>query len=370
MADALPPLSLTDWLSVVGLEYLDDYVRSGGSAVKVVTGPDALTDSAIARLGESASAQGYYYAHLDPSRRTEAGKRPDLHRIDQFFFNVTRDVDWKGWAAMQARQYLENQGIHLAEGRALGDLERIAEDNGRDPQDLLNQYQRELATPLIRDPRLSVEFRAAVTALSRALLVSDSVTPTTEEVLLGWLAGRSLPGAPSALKKVQIFERINLGNARAMLTSFCRWLPHTGHPGLVVTLDFRPYEYKKIAKGKRQQEQLQRVREAISRGAGAEELAALAAEDGSTEPEVVYSDAAYMQMLTMIRRFIDEIDWFERFLLVIFTSPNFLKDKTLDPTVNRCFFDYDALQTRIGQEVHDARYANPAASLVSLQEGR
>ena len=65
-------------------------------------------------------------------------------------------------------------------------------------------------------------------------------------------------------------------------------------------------------------------------------------------------------------RFIDEIDRFERLFLVILTSPNFYKDKTLDPTVQRCYFDYDALQTRIGQEVHDARNANPAASLVQL----
>lgn len=368
MADGLPPLTPANWLPVMEQEYLDDYVRSGGSAVKVVTGPDGVMDQVLGRLHETATAQGYYYAHLDPAQRTDAGKRSDLHRIDQFFFAATREVDWKGWAAMQARQYLESRGIHLSDRRALGDLEQIAADNGRDPQDLLNQYQRELATPQIRDMRLSVEFRAAVTALSRALLVPDAVTPTTEEVLLGWFAGRSFPGASSALKKVQIFERINVGNARAMLTSFCRWLPHTGHAGLVVTLDFRPYEYKKIARGKRQEEQLKLVRAAIARGADAEELAALAAEENSAAPDVVYSDAAYMQMLTMIRRFIDEIDWFERFLLVIVTSPNFYKDKTLDPSVKRCYFDYDALQTRIGQEVHDARHANPAASLVSLEE--
>ncbi|MEO7715973.1 MAG: BREX system ATP-binding domain-containing protein, partial [Capsulimonas sp.] len=288
--------------------------------------------------------------------------------IDHFFFETTREVDWKDWAKAQAIQYLETHGIHLAEGRALGDLEQIAEDNGRDAQDLLNQYQREMATPLIRDTKLSVEFRAAVTALSRALLIPDAVTPTTEEVLLGWLAGRSVPGAMSALKKVQIFERINVGNARAMLISFCRWLGHTGHAGLVVTLDFQPYEYKKVAKARRQAEQLKRVREAIERGAGAEELEALAAESAQAEPEAVYSDAAYMQMLTIIRRFIDEIGLFDRFLLVILTTPNFYKDKTLDPQVKRSYFDYDALQTRIGQEVHDAKRANPAAALAYLEE--
>ncbi len=104
----------------------------------------------------------------------------------------------------------------------------------------------------------------------------------------------------------------------------------------------------------------------MARGASPEELAQLAEEHDRSQPDVFYSDSAYMQMLTLIRRFIDEIDRFERFLLVILTSPNFYKDKTLDPTIKRCYFDYDALQTRIGQEVHDARNANPAASLVHL----
>ncbi len=366
MAEALPSLSLDDWLATVEYEYLGDYIRSGGSSVKVIAGTEAQRRRATAQVHALAASADYFTAHLDPAQPDAMGKRPDLHRIDRFFFKVTQEVDWKGWAAMQARQYLESRGLHMAEGRALGDLEQIALDNGRDPQDLLNQYQRELAMLQIRDPQLSIEFRTAITALGRALLIPDAVTPTSEEVLLGWFAGQSLPGAASALKKVQIYERVHLANARPMLASFCHWLPQTGHSGLVVTLDFSPYEYKKIAKGKRQAEQLQKIREALARGAAADELAQLAEEADSAEPELFYSDAAYMQMLTLIRRFIDEIDRFERFFLVILTSPNFYKDKTLDPTVKRCYFDYDALQTRIGQEVHDARYANPAASLVQL----
>jgi hypothetical protein len=359
-------LSPSRWLDAITHDYLDDYVRSGGSAVKVVSGSERLIDEAILRVRDLAVRSGYCHSHLDPGRYNSSSKRPDLHRIDNFFFAATSDVDWKGWAAQQASRYLENHGIHLAPGRAIGDLDGIALDNGRDSQDLLNQYQRELATPQIRDPRLAIEFRAAVTALSRALLVPDAVSPTTEEVLLGWFAGKTMPGAASALKKVQIFERINIGNARAMLTSFCRWLPQTGHDGLVVTLDFRPYEYKKISRGQRQAEQLRQVRDAISRGASADELSAIAADRQGAEPDISYSDTAYMQMLTMIRRFIDEIDAFERFLLVIVTSPDFYKDKTIDTSVKRCYFDYDALQTRIGQEVHDTRYANPAAALAHL----
>lgn len=364
-APALPGLPLDRWLQPLDDEYLSDYVPSGGSAVKVITGSDATLAEAVSRLRERAEAHRMFTAHLDPSVRDENGRRPDFHRIEKFFFEVTREVDWKEWAAAQARRYLEAQGIRLLSGRDLGDLEQIAADNGREAQDLVSQYQRELATPQIRDIRLSIEFRTAITALSRALLLPDSITPTTEEVLLGWLRGQALPGAASALKKVQIYERINLSNARPMLASFCRWLPQAGCSGLLVTLDFRPYEYKRMARGRRQAEQLQRMRDAIQRGAPAGELQRLAEAD-ENEPDVTYSDAAYMQMLQTIRRFIDEIDRFERFLLVILTTPAFYRDKTLDPSVKRCYFDYDALQTRIGQEVHDARHANPAASLVRL----
>lgn len=370
MTDSLPPLSLDRWLKTLEDEYLSDYIPSGGSAVKFVTGTDAVLSRVLSSLSEVAASTGCRYAPLDPGKPDAAGKRPDLHKIDKLFFKLTENVDWEECASRQARQYLEKQGIHLIEGRALGDLEQIALDNDRDPQDLLSQYQRELATPLIKDPRLSIEFRTAITSLGRSLLTPDAVTPTTKEVLLGWFAGRSQPGASTALKKVQIYERINLANARNMLASFCRWLPQTGSSGLVATFDFRPYEFKKIAKSIRQQEQIEKVREAVARNADNFELSALTQDVNASDPEVFYSDAAYMQMLTMLRRFIDEIDRFDNLLLVVLTSPNFYKDKALDPAIKRCYFDYDALQTRIGQEVHDARFANPAASLVHLEEAK
>lgn len=366
MASVLPELSLDRWLQTIQEEYLADYIPSGGSTVKVVTGTDTQMEGIIVKMKEMAKSANCFSAHLNPSRLDGAGKRPDLHRIDRFFFHVTESVVWRDSAAIQAQKYLANSGIHLAEGRELGDLELIASDNGRDSQDLLNQYQRELVTRQIRDTRLSVDFRTAVTSYSRALLIPDAVTPTTQEALASWFAGKSVPGASSALKKVQIYERININNARSMLSSFCRWLPEMGYDGLVVTFDFRPYEYKKVSKGKRQQENLRQIQEAISRGASTEELNQINMELSRAEPEVFYSDAAYMQMLTLIRRFIDEIDWFERFLMVILTTPNFYKDKNIDPDVKRCYYDYDALQTRIGQEVHDAKNANPAASLVYL----
>lgn len=358
-------ISPSEWTNTLKNEYLAEFIKAGGSAVRVISGPDDTLASIERTILDIAGDEGYFTAQLDPSQPDPAGKRPDLHRIDKFFFAVTRDVDWKARAAEQAKQFLQSRGIYLTEGRALNDLDGIAADNDRDPQDLLNQYQAEFATPQLRDPALSVEFRAAVTALGRAQLIPDSMSPTTEEVLLAWFQGKTLPGGAAALKKAGVYERIQQANARFMLASFCHWLPSAGKSGLVVTLDFRPYEHKRLPHAARISQQNKLVREAVERGAAQSELAAILS-SFEEAPEISYSDAAYMQMLTSIRRFIDEIDWLEHFLLVILTTPRFYHSRAFDPTVKRSYFDYDALQTRIGLEVHDAGRANPCAALAHL----
>src|SRR5207244_2095710 len=105
--------------------------------------------------------------------------------------------------------------------------------------------------------------------------MTDVVTPTTEEGLLAWFQGKTLPGAASALKKAGIHERIQQANARYMLASFCHWLPRVGRSGLVATLDFRPYEHKRIPAAAKISQQNRLLREAVERGASNEEIAAI-----------------------------------------------------------------------------------------------
>jgi len=357
------PVSPDVWLDTIHQEYLTDYIKSGGSTVKFICGEDPTLAEAQARLHNLAEAENYFHVHLDAAQLLPDDKRPDLHRIDRFFFAVTKSIDWKTRATAEALSYLESRGIRVQPGRNLNDIDRIAQDNGRDPTDLINQFQRELVADLIRDHGMAIEFRAAIAALVRSQLLPESMSPTTEEVLLEWFAGRTMHGASAALKKIHIFERITRANARHMLASFCRWLPKAGYDGLVVTLDFRPYEHKKLSQGKKNEEMLELIKAAVSAGAPNEELAQLLA-GTDAEPSVDYSDLAYLQMLAQMRRFIDEIDWFERFMLVVLTSPAFYPNEPTKFTRN--YWNYDALQTRIGQEVHDTKRGNPTATLAQL----
>ena len=164
----VPP---SEWLALLQSEYLADYVKNGGSAVKVVSGAPEQIEQVSRDLREAAAGDGYFFAHLDPAAPGENDRRPDLHRIDRFFYAVARDVDWKDWAGAQARKHFADHGVRIAEDRALSDLEGIAQDNGREASDLLSEYQRGVATEQIRDRGMAVEFRAAVTALGRAQLL-------------------------------------------------------------------------------------------------------------------------------------------------------------------------------------------------------
>ena len=354
------PVSPDVWLDIIHREYLSDYIKSGGSTVKFISGDSATLASVQARAHALAKDEGYFHAHLDAAQTLPDDKKPDFHHIDRFFFAATASMDWRTRTTEEARKYLDSRGVVVHPGRSLNDIDSIAQDNGRTPADLINQFQRELVTGYIKDQGLAIEFRTAISALVRTQLLPDTMTPTTGEVLLNWFAGRTMPGAAAALKKIHIFERITRANARHMLASFCRWLPRAGHDGLVLTLDFRPYEYKKQPRTRRQADTLQRLQEAIAARASWERLDALVAE-GAAEPPVSYSDLAFVQMLAQLRRFIDEIDWFERFMLIVLTTPRFY-----DEASPRNYWAYDALQSRIGQEIHDVQRTNPTAALVHL----
>lgn len=359
----IPKISLKTWLAAMDNEYFDEYLRSGGSTVKFISGDDSTLSAVNLLIKNQTQKNGYHYAFLNPAQFDSSGKRPELHRIEKLFFQVTCDVDWKNWAAQIAREYLERQGLYIRPGRALNDIDGIAQDNNRDAADLIKSFQTGFATPLIRDHTLSLDFRTALTALSRAQILPETMTPTTEEVLISLLQGRRIGGDLSALKKIQIYSRIDRTNARHMLTSFCRWLPRTGRSGLVVVLDFRPYQARKTTKAQQDKDTLRRIREAYERGADIQEINSIL-EEKNSDSILLYTEQAYLQMLQMLRMFIDDTEVFQSFCFVALTSPSFYI-KTND---SRNFYDYDALQTRIGLEVRDIQKANPSAALVHLEK--
>lgn len=360
-------ISAEKWLQTMDEEYLTSFVTSGGSCVRFLSGESQVLDSVSKGLEKIASSREFHFVQVNPGDLTESGKRPDFHKIEKFYFRIAETIDWKRLSGEQVVNALRAKGINFPTDIPIHDYHKIASVNGLEPPDLLNHYARLVTDLLLRDLGMAAEFRFALTALGRAQLSPDELTPTTEELLCSWLRGeKAVPGAKQALERVRIHERISSSNARFFLESLFHWLMQIGKSGTIVVFDFRPYERVPISKAKRLQLQYEAVHEAIGRGAAIEELKDLTSEFDSTIGSVQYSPAAYIQALELLRHFIDGIERMAGLSLVVFGTPDFFDNRPDKFGTSRRYRDYDALQTRIGLEVSDVEKQNPSAALVHL----
>ena len=364
------PLPVHEWLQTIDDEYLGDFIPSGGSTVRFVGGDDDALEDAREGLAALASSRGIHLVEMDPDELDENGKKPDLHRIDKLYFQIAKTIDWRNEAGKQVVDALGHRGIRFPHDSPTTDYAEVARLSGNlEPSDLLTKYQNLITDIHLRDLGMAVEFRIALTALGRAQLIPEEITPTTEELLLGWLRGeKAFPGSAPTLKRIRIHERIGRSNAKFILQSFCHWFRQLGKPGILVVLDFRPYERVQISHAQRVQMQYAALLEAIDRGADAGELKAITDSQGEESDGVRYGHAAYIQALELLRHFIDDIEHLEGFMLVVLGSPSYFAASRLSEKERR-FWDYDALRTRIGLEVHDATRQNPSAGLVHLVGG-
>ncbi len=362
----LKPLSPSEWLKTTEKELLDGLIKAGGSAVRFVAGEDDDLDLVTARIRAESEAQGYHFVLADPSDLREDGKKPDLHQIDKLFFCIAKTIAWAKDAQRLLLTELPDRGLRMPNDQVTTDIDAVAEASGLDRSEVKNRYQRLVTDLILRDHGMALQLRVALTALGRAQLIPEELSPTSEEVLLGWLRGKAEPGSAATLKRIRIFERINRANAKFMLQSLTHWLPKTGKNGLVLIFDFRPYET--VQRTKRE---ITSLREAHlhqmaleGRGASADELNAMFSDEPTGRAGVSYGNMAYIQALEQLRHFIDEIEGMESFLLIVLGSPKFFDGRRDGPSSQRRFTDYDALQTRIGLEVHDSQRQNPSATLV------
>lgn len=319
----LPPgglgLGVDAYLEFVGEEYLADFVRRGGAAVKLaVTGDDAVAARLHTGLAAVADAEGYVYAEVDA-----ASVR--LHLADQLFFAVSRQVDWLAGAAGTVRAAYQAVDFPAAPDELT--VAAVAEHHEVNPGELHRSVRRHLEQALLGDAALGHEFRLAVHRLAQHLLGRGDVDDAERDAVLGWLRGQKVPAA--ALRSASIYGRIGRHSARSMLTSLARWLASAGSAGLVLDLDL--------------------ARLAVARRPPAPER------DG-----LYYSKAATLDAYEVIRQLIDATDTLSSMFVVVTLPPGLLTDEA------RGLPTYSALHLRVADEVRDRRRANPYAALVRL----
>lgn len=308
------------FVSFLDQEYLHGYVDAGGAAVKfVVPADDAQAAAFTDGFGSAAGRAGYATVHVDAAVTR-------VHLLEQVFFQVARQIDWDGLAAVATRRAVSAAGYPpLADGAVT--LEGLASHHQVDPRELKRDLDRQLQRQVQQDYAMIAEFRTAMLRLGQAQLRSGQVADAEHAAILDWLRGdlRQI----SALKSALIFRRIGRHNARQMLFSLAHWLSVNDRAGLALVLDIR-----RLGFGRR------------------------------PVPEErhghYYTKAALLDAYEMMRQLVDNTDEMANCMVVVIASPAFLSDPA------RGVDAYQALKLRIFDEVRDALRDNPFSSLIRL----
>lgn len=307
------------WLDVIRQEYLDDFVRAGGAAVKVAVADaeparHALRDR-LRRIGEAA---GYRVAVVDAAETK-------IQLIDRVFHAVARQMPWAETARAFLARTIAESGYQLPADPTNLTLAALADANDLPERRLHTSITDILWRDLFRDYAMSQEFRLAMVRLCRAQLYPDD-EPAVTEAVMAWLSGELR--RISELKRALIFQRIARHNARHMLASLAHWLRITGSSGLVLMLD-------------------------IAR-------CPLAVPKEQRDDGVYYSRPATFDAYEMLRQLIDGTDDVEGLFVAVLAGPEFTTD------LRRSYVQYPALHYRLADEVHDQYRPNPLAALVRI----
>jgi hypothetical protein len=308
-----------DWLEVIKKEYLRDFVKQGGAAVKFVVPINGAESTPIKTgLERLAHDEGFFCAAIDASTTK-------IHLIEQLFFQVARQVDWDDTVYNFLHTIL-CEHYKLPDNRADFNLKDIAGLNGFEERDLRPLINNRLRDALFRDYAMTQEFRIAMLVLCRYQLDRDDVSSDLYQSIKEWLKGELK--LVSALKTALIFQKIGRHNARNMLLSLAHWLKLSGKNGLVLILDISRYT-----------------------------------QDRAKEPDgtLYYSTVALLDCYEVLRQFVDETDEADCCFTCVIAAARFV-----DEGDRRSVDIYDALKLRIWDEVHDRTRVNPLSSLIRV----
>jgi hypothetical protein len=311
-------VALAEWTDLLRREYLEEFIPSGGAAVKIAVVTPSRAEEVVQAMRAAAGEQAFFVASLDSSQTR-------VHMIDQVLYTVTRQVDWDSLTDDYLRLLLNENGIAVDYGVPLHDLAAIAEANGRSTSDLLHEINLLIANSVLRDYSLSKEFRTAMAMLCRGRVNPQNVSPTDADLIKQWLRGErcNLP----ALKRVQIYQRVGRHNARLLLGSLARWLRRVGYNGLALVLD----------------------------------MTAVVTDYRPGEVPVRYTRSTLLDVYEVLRQFIDDVDEVAYLFVGVVAGPGLVEDP------RRSVDNYTALKLRIVDEVRDRDRANPLNAMVRIE---
>ena len=311
-------VDIKKWTRIIRTEYLNDFVRHGGAAVKFVLVQDEIAaEEVLDEIKQAGKEEGYLSAHVDASHIK-------IHQIQHLFYEVARQIPWEHLSTGVVRKCYAELGYEVTDELRFN---KVAERKGEEPGPLGTEVRRTIQGLLKLSDSMAKDFRYAMLWMCMEKLRTPAQERTDTEVILEWLRGDLK--LMSSLKKLLIFRRISRHNARAMLSSLGSWCRLAGYPGIVLTLDIRQFVYTRKS-----------------------EVPA-----GSLH----YSGSAVMDAYEVLRQLIDGIDDLTGILCVVIAPPELMDDEKRGVKV------YKALYERIWPDVRLRTLANPLSALTRVE---
>ncbi len=313
-------IAVQDWVEHVEQEYLATFVREGGAAIKFAVAADGSLGALREAVRRACAQHDYVYVPLDAAELR-------AHMPQDIFFGLARRLPWRELVRRRILRLVGRLGyaVHGIDPDAAGNVfEAIAAANGLDPTFVFSVARKPIQDEVFRSARMARDFRMAMTHLCLAEGAPDG-GEYAGQPLLDWLRGDNT--RVGSVRQYDIYASINRTTARYLLESALRWVRDAGHAGTVVLLDNRRVT---LARNPR---------------------------DGVR----YYTRAMTMDHYELLREFVDNVDRLAGTLLLVATDEGFLDGP-------RSFDIYEALKTRVMDDVHDRRLVNPAAALVRLAE--
>jgi len=314
-------ITIDEWIDTIREEYLHDFIKRGGAAVKFVVPMDDIDhDQLLNLLRKTSEEENYLFTSVNAISTK-------IHMIDKLFHAVARQIDWDDLSLSFVKNIFTQNGYELPIRSEDFDFQNISAINKREEKFLRKEVHSWLEAKIFHDFEMSQEFRIAMIRLCLEQLDSAGPSAFLSNAVKEWLRGELR--LISTLKEALIFQKIARHNARHMLFSLVHWLRVNGKSGLILVLDVTRY----LSSGRSKNP-----------------------DDG-----FFYSVPAILDVYEVLRQFIDGTDEMEGCLIVVLASKEFL-----DPDNRRGLSRYDALKLRIWDEVRDRQRPNPLASLVRL----
>ena len=315
-------ISVDEWVRFLGREYLESFIRNGGASVKFAVTPEELKDDLALALADQSQNFGYRFVEFNAATAR-------AHMPQDIFFAISRQINWRLMARRVIIELAKKQDFAVTDvdpsvaGNIYADIGAV---NGLDDAAVLQPLRVIIQDEIFKNRKMARDFRVAMSHLCLVENCGLDDASYIGQPLIDWLTGANM--RIGNVRHFSVRTPINRTTARHFMESAFHWIRYAGYAGVLLLLDSA-----RVTLARRPQ-------------------------DGSR----YYTKAMVIDHYELLRELIDNTDRFSGTLVVVATDVDFLDQDSR----SRGFGAYQALMTRVMDDVRDRNLTNPMASLVRL----